>query len=290
MPLRATVCLSMGVVNHFSPPSWAIRAPIRGPRSPGPDHGAAPGRRLTASRDRGPRRPARPAPRTRAAALRQVAEEGGEEVVEGDADAGGDLGRARLAGTSTQQRRPAPPGPSGRGPRTGSGRRRGCGAGRCRRPSCRPTVTSPGPRPAKHTAADHGVRTSGPLWTSPSTPSSASAAAQTSPSQWKARPTSSSHKRVAGRDDDVDPEHLARDDQHRSPAAAPSHDLDVDAGSHVRRRAARCRAPGPGPSASATHTARSAGSGTSSAWNSAALRERRSNRASSRADSVAGWR
>ena len=242
--------------------------------------------------DRGPAdqraAPARPA--ARSARLRQVAEEGGEEVVEGDAGAGGDGLEVAEAGVDRRAGRAARRRPSGRGRRTGTGRRRGCGAGRCRRPCAPSTVTSPGPRPAKHTAADHGVTAPArPCAPAPSTPSSPSAAAHTSPSQCEARPTSSSQS--------GSPAGTITSTQSTSPGTTSTAPPPlrrrttsiVDAGAHVGRRAARCRARAPGrsdrpptPRARPGPGRRARGSRRRSA---SAARP-----ASSRATSVAGWR
>src|SRR5437763_8995060 len=56
-----------------------------------------------------------------------------------------------------------------------------------------PTVTSPGPRPAKQTCRHHWLHTMAPWCMAACTPTEPSASHQTRPSQWKATPTSASH-------------------------------------------------------------------------------------------------
>ena len=320
MPLRATVCLFMGVVNHFAPPRgrsarfvgrrahrWTASR-LAGQDAQAADRGrttralcpqtrtdtvVAPAEHRLVGADDRPRCPRRaldltpstssPAPARHAAAQRCAATAGG----------GGRRSRRSSRGT------PAPVASGSRSLRRASIVSRESSADGSQRPRAAhwkraaarvrrwemPTTLRPSIGDLARAEAGEAHRRrprrcapAGPCAPSPSTPSSASAAAHTSPSQCDGAADVVVPQRVAGGDDHVDPEHLAGDDEHRSPAAAPPHDVDVDARPHVGRPAARCRARAPAPVGSATHTARSAGSGTSSAWKSAALSERRSTR------------
>ena len=171
----------------------------------------------------------------------------------------GQLGCGGLAVLDDEQVERAPPGPSG--PSAAHWKR---AASRVRRWDMPTTLapasfsTSPG-RGRRSTPGRTTVeRTRPPRWTVVVTPSSPSAACQASPSQRNASPTSTSQSGSLDGSEHVDPEQVARHDEHGpSPAAAP-HDLDAGAQRRRRgrrpRRAGRCRAPALGRSASHTQT------------------------------------
>ena len=112
-----------------------------------------------------------------------------------------------------------------------------------------PTVTSPGPRPAKHTSADHALGRGRPVvHRRPQRPATASQGPRPRPPQPGEGPAHVGlGQRVAGGDEHVDPHRLPRAEEHRSPTAAPADDLDPGrrrpAPGRRPRRAGCCRAP-----------------------------------------------
>jgi hypothetical protein len=86
------------------------------------------------------------------------------------------------------------------------------------------TVTSPGPRPAKHTSRDHGDARNGPSCASASTPRSVSARAPRPAEPVEGDADVVRPQPVAVGEHDVDPRRAPRLEEHGSPAAAPAHE------------------------------------------------------------------
>src|SRR5690606_36595489 len=142
-------------------------------------------------------------------------------------------------------------------------------------------VTSPAPTVAKQTRRPSGPQAIAPSWTTAgATPRSARARCHARPTQWAARPTSSSHSGspagrttsthavVAGSTNTAPPPERRRTTATPARAAAPA-----------STRSSRWVEPSTsaGAVASSTHTARCGASGTGSAWSSPAVpRNRRS--------------